>query len=1617
MIFADGLKYYGKKLPCGSENGHYGRLIKEFFCKDHRYSWRFTKVWLWAEFPYASQFSLTNDVEIDLVALTTENEYWAIGCRTPQQGSLDGRYSLDAFLHTSALRFTTVQGKSVGFSRLLWVATTSKSKWDTKVAMEKLPLSTLSVADFYKSNLTWDAEEDNAVSNSITELPSDTGSYEYKVIEHLLEHFKTADRGRLVMPGECHEVACRFAEKVGNGESRVLVIVDSLAQLGWVLNDWSACSKNPIKAVCACSKSQAKGVGGDIRMVDLPVPVVSKADAIATEFQSILGNAHPGLSVLFATHQSLDLVSKAQKIINQKSALATGFDLIICLDPDFELGGGAGTEFGKILPKIYDNRYILGRKRLYVTSVLSFYYKSVNTLAEPTAISAPDDKAEAWLGRVVYHLGMRELIQSGKMVDRKVLILSMSESDCPALCQEVASKTGEKISSLEVARIICSLEALSKRLAYDIRELEMQDPDRIRSVVAICEDETQADRTAKLFNVLFQPYSKNHSGEVRERLGKVVAKHITSSMSASQRDELLEWFTDIEGKRSECHILTCAGNRLEIGEFISPDAVLLLSDEFTPPKLIRAFTWVARKSWDKRLGYLILPVVVPESTSPLEELNQGNRYDKVWKVLETLSAMDERFTGEVNRLDLIRSMDGLLSDLILARDNPGKSAEERMIFSSVTIPEENYPELDLRIREFREAFLNRMVEHYGYRDCWEQQSIVTIEVLSAQFKELRERLLATLHLDVWSKVQRALRKNLDPDSTREDAVDFLALHLVVRPLFTVLLGADRFERNNPVATSLQEVVEANFRELQPTYNPTLERFLEITFRRLEGIGFGEGRYRLLGELCEKLLVPAFPSIAERLKSGGMPDWLMDFLLRSVNVLLYQELGTFLSARGTRILEPFAGVGRFSARLLLSGLVKSDDLARKGAEELYVNESNLLAYYVASVGMEILYRGLISEVDGNPCRQVCLADSFRLAEATVRGPGSKVLSENLERSRGQRKTAVQVILSDLRFVLGSGLSERHYPNLEAKISDLGVGTVTDRLIRLVRWVFDRLDAQTGGIAVLTAGEDWLESGNYVGLRQYLEEKFSSVYVLRLHRSMVDEISVGKNQDPGDGLPSVVLILVRTPDPKLNPDFSFGLEPEVEHELRYVLGWKSSLVKAKIYYRDLEINPDGLDEIQKLAKFSSILDPRLELLRLYPSHRHDWIDPQEELYKSFMPLVGEANAKGYFAPISTPGCDTGRDAWVYNFSLSELKKTVRIMLRAYNDNVKMQQAAEELNVRGLGWQILDPDSTMLHWTPRLMQEFSKGRLHSSKSTFYRTSLYRPYVKMHHYFDPSFNENPGSLPEIFSDGVAKRMICVPLDSERPFSVLITDCVPDFKLFKGGVQCFPLNYSMREYQASDDLFIPGKVKPVSIEGISDFALSKACQLHGRNCSREEVFYYIYGLLHSPDYRSRFASGLRRSFPRIPLLEDTDKFQAFVTAGRRLADMHLHYETWKCCMQVEIIGLESGDFRVERMRFDGGEKSNEIIYNSHIRIKHIPLAFREYMIDGRSAVEHFMEGYSLIRDWESGIVNDPNADLNNPREILDRLLRIIQVSLDTVKIVRALPHLSFDEIETPSSC
>ncbi len=844
----------------------------------------------------------------------------------------------------------------------------------------------------------------------------------------------------------------------------------------------------------------------------------------------------------------------------------------------------------------------------------------------------------------------------------------------------------------------------------------------------------------------------------------------------------------------------------------------------------------------------------------------------------------------------------------------------------------------------------------------------------------------------------------------------LAQHLITKPVFDSLFEGYSFAKHNPMSQAMQDVLDVLQEHHLNKEADTLQAFYDSVKIRAEGIDNAVGKQKIVVELYDKFFRNAFPKMTERLGIVYTPVEVVDFIIHSVNHILQTEFGQTLGSKGVHILDPFTGTGTFITRLLQSGLIAPEQLPYKYKNEIHANEIVLLAYYIAAINIEAVYHSIVG---GNyqPFEGICLSDTFQLYEKE--DLIDLILVQNSARRKRQKKLDIRVIFGNPPYSAGQTSANDNNQNVEyqcldqrirqtyAKRSDAtSTKNLMDSYIRAIRWASDRIG--NSGVIGFVTNAGYLDSNSADGLRQCLAEEFSSIYVfhLRGNQRTAGERSRkegGKIFGSGSRAPIAISLLVKNPN---------------------------ATHYGQIYFHDIGDYLSREDKLEKVSAFASVagITEANGWSSITPDQHGDWLKQRDNSFSDYIILGDKKGAAIKLFESFSLGIATGRDIWCYNPSKKIVADNMMRMIAFYNNETerfKIAYGALDKKTReGKVDDFINTDRTQISWERGLKQELVKDRRFAFNETSLTPSLYRPFTKQWLYFNRRFNAMVYQMSRIFPDVSAdNQVICVSGIGARAFSVLISDTLPCLDNIEKG-QCFPL-YLYDEPEtatpAQPKLFTTSTPAPKERkrrDAITDAGLTH-CQAAypGENIGKEEVFYYVYGLLHSPEYRERYADNLSKELPRIPCVKSAADFWAFSKAGRALAELHLNYETVQP-YPVKLITatkkLTDGDYRVEKMRYgkQGQEKDlTTLHYNDKITLTNIPPEAYDYIVNGKPALDWVVERQCVKTDKDSGIVNDANnwavETMHNPRYPLELFQRVITVSLETMKIVRSLPGLA----------
>ena len=1618
LSFNDVLTEFRKKSFSERDKGfRFELLMKRYLLTTPQYKDILKAIWLWKDFPYRADFS-GKDTGIDLVAQTYSGDYWAIQCKCYDEDARIDKGGVDSFLATSGKSFINENFQTTYFTQRVWISTTNNWSQEAEevIKNQKPPVFRIGLTELQNSSeyLDWGelafGQETKSLKQKKTPRP-----HQEQAINAFHDYFKTENRGKLIMACGTGKTftSLKIAEKETNNQGVILFLVPSIALLGQTLREWSSQAEKPIYPICICSDATVgKDKDADMSVVDLSLPASTDVKSIIAQFH-MAQQRHEGMIVVFSTYQSIDVISKAQKELNKGNKDTCIFDLVICDEAHRTTGvilrDKTNTTYDeKAFTKVHDNSLIEARKRLYMTATPRLYTEASKKKAEETdaLLCSMDD--EAIYGKEVYRIGFGEAVNKNLLSDYKVIVLTLKEEQIPAPFKHIINPLHgadkKEISADDISKLIGCINALSKRVLEADKTFN-DDISPMHKAVAFAPTIAASKKITQIFNEHKDTYYNSLPKDEREKLVAVESKHIDGSMGASKREELLSWLKNapIDGK--ECRILTNVKCLSEGVDVPSLDAVMFLSAKNSQVDVVQSVGRVMRVAEGKKYGYIIIPIMIPEGIAPEEALDDNKTYAVVWTVLNALRAHDDRFDAEINKLNLNKNKANRINVVGIgdSSDKADTPTGESSIPTQLELPLQE-------LHELQNVIYAKMVQKVGSKRYWVQWAQDVGQIAKryvAKISALVEK--PGEHKKAFDKFWGGLKKNINPSVSKDEVIQMLAQHLITQPIFEALFENYSFVENNPISKALQKMISLLQEQSLDKDRETLNKFYESVRERVSGIDNAEGKQKIIVELYDKFFKTAFPKVVDKLGIVYTPIEVVDFINRSVAQILKKEFNRNLSDENIHILDPFTGTGTFITRLIQTGLISPQSLPHKYDKELHANEIVLLAYYIASINIENAYHDTVGLQHGYQAfNGICLTDTFQLGETNNADDlFADTLPQNSKRVVAQTKAPIRIIIGNPPYSIGQASANdnaqnQKYPKLEAKIENtyaaLSTATLNkglyDSYIKAFRWASDRIVDKEGGIVAFITNSGWIDAQGMDGFRKCLEKEYSVIYVFNLRGAIRGKSKEGARKE-GQNLFNIVTgvaitILVKNPNRKSD--------------------------KATIFYYDVGDYLKRTDKLETLVRLEHINNSKIAWKIINPNEHGDWINQRSELFESFFPLGDKKKGHVVFFLIYSAGIATNRDSWVYNYSASYLKTNVNQMLDFYNEQrEKYTRIAQGTNKESVE-DCISTDSRKISWSRQLKKDLKLNK----EKVFYPDRIfvaqYRPFSKQWVYFHSDLNECSYKMSHIFPTTEHKNM-CIVISGtgeRKGFASLMVNIVSDLNMYDGGSQCFPLYYYEEDVGNLGTLFEQGQKHYIRRDSITDFILNQCRERYGHKVVKEDIFYYVYGLLHSPDYRSRFSADLKKMLPRIPLVDIPNDFWAFSKAGRELADLHVNYETAPAYPSVQVIGAESGNFRVEKLSFakqDGKEDKTTLVYNSSIKITNIPLEAYNYVVNGRSAIEWIIDRYQVKIDKASGIKNDPNdwgLEHNNPRYILDLILSVITVSVQTQEIINKLPKLDF---------
>ncbi|GAA9555045.1 DEAD/DEAH box helicase family protein [Helicobacter pylori] len=1467
-----------------------------------------------------------------------------------------------------------------------------------------IDIDIISEEDFIYSRIDWEKFDPTKTQDEIPLCDKKKPrTHQTEAIKATKEYFSNPKnaRGKLIMACGTGKTYTSLKIMEALEPKITLFLTPSIALLSQTFREYAQEKSDPFYASIVCSDDktgQSKNEDNDdIKFSELPIKASTRLEDILSVYEK--AQKENKRFIIFSTYQSALRIKEAQE------AGLNGIDLVICDEAHRTVGAMYSTnerDDKNAFTLCHSDENIKATKRLYMTATPKVYSESSKAKAkEKDNVIYSMDDAQTF-GEEIYTLNFERAIALDLLTDYKVIILAVRSENLSG----VTNSVNKKISQLEakgtkldkklinnefVCKIVGTHKGLAKQDVIALNDKNKEDNDLknkadtfvSQRAISFCKSIQTSKNIKDSFETIMECYDEELKKKSFKNL-QISIDHVDGTMNCKERLDKLENLNAFEP--NICKVLSNARCLSEGVDVPALDSVIFFDGRSAMVDIIQAVGRVMRKAKNKKRGYIILPIALRESEiKNLDEAVKNTNFQNIWKVLKALRSHDSSLVDEATFKEKIK---------IFGSDdasNPDDEEELQKDKTEQSDPKQAQKTLfdAILLQDLANAVYNVMPTKLGDRNYWENFAKKTGNIAKTLNNRLKE--LFGKNPEIFDNFLTSLRGNIHQNIKEEEALDMITSHIITKPIFDAIFG-DNIQ--NPIAKALDKMVlklsdlglEGETKDLKNLYESVKTEAARAKSQK--------SQQELIKNLYNTFFKEAFRKQSEKLGIVYTPIEVVDFILRATNGILKKHFNTDFNDKNITIFDPFTGTGSFIARLLSkeSDLISDEALKEKFQKGLFAFDIVLLSYYIALINITQAAQNRDSSLKN--FKNIALTDSLDyLEEKSDKGviPGFEYLfadlKENKEIKTTMEKQNIRVIIGNPPYSSGAKSENDNnqnltHPKLEkwvyetyGKNSTAKVGATTrDTLIQSIRMASDLLKDK--GVVGFVVNGSFIDSKSADGFRKCMVKEFSHLYALNLRGNARTSGEERKKQgdgifDSGSRATVAIIFFVKDKSVPNNTIFYYEVEDYLKRE-------------AKL---NLLANFENLD----LVPFKEIT----------PNNKGDWINQRNDDFEKLIPLKRDKTSKIFntIFDLNSNGVVSGRDPWVYNFSPNILAQSVQKCIDTYNADLKrfnarfreaFKQRAKGVKSGDLYKQLNDKeittDKTKIAWTRSLKKGFIKNEiLPESSEERVRLALYRPFNKQWLYWDKTWNEEQYQLPKIFPDKSARNVV-INTGVGKVFSALISSEIPCLN------QAYPLYYY-------DDL---GN----RYNAISGYALN-LFRRHYQDDSitEEEIFYYIYAIFHHKGYLEKYKNSLAKEAPRIALSED---FKELSMLGKELAELHLNYENGEMHTSVKYTTLMNagmeGYYDVVKMK----KEKDRIIYNNHITITQIPKKAFDYVVNGKSAIDWVIERYSITKDKDSLIENNPNHYAGG-QYVFELLCRVITLSVKSVDLIEKISEKRFE--------
>ncbi|MFP6202688.1 type ISP restriction/modification enzyme [Helicobacter pylori] len=1581
-------KLIKEKLHAIPNLRHKGSLFEKIskrFLQEHDSANEYESIKLWNDWELRGK---ERDRGIDIVIQTASKEYIAVQCKFHQNSiSLDDIATFLTQLQSGVGEVRFKKGIIISTSHLS--SNALKAIEQIRSAGMGIDIDEITEEDFIYSRIDWEKFDPTKTEDEIPLCDKKRPRpHQTEAIEETKKYFSDPKnaRGKLIMAcgtGKTY-TSLKIMETL---EPKItLFLAPSIALLSQTFREYAKEKSEPFYASIVCSDDKVgKGKdedNDDINFSELPLkPSTRLEDILSVRKKAQKENKR---FIIFSTYQSTLRIKEAQE------AGLGGIDLIICDEAHRTVGAMYSSnerDDKNAFTLCHSDKNIKAKKRLYMTATPKVYSESSKAKAKEkdNVIYSMDD--EEIFGEEIYTLNFSKAIALDLLTDYKVIILAVRKENLSG----VTNSVNKKISQLEakgtkldkklinnefVCKIIGTHKGLAKQDLIVLDEENKEDHNLqhqydtapSQRAISFCKSIQTSKNIKDSFETIMECYDEELKKKSFKNL-KIKIDHVDGTMNCKDRLEKLENLNQFEP--NTCKVLSNARCLSEGVDVPALDSIVFFDGKSAMVDIIQAVGRVMRKAKRKKRGYIILPIALEESEiKNLDEAVNNTNFKNIWKVIKALRSHDPSLVDEATFKEKIK---------IFGSDDGKKQNDEKTLFDAILL------------QDLADAMYNVMPTKLGDRNYWENFTKKTGNI--ARTLNNRLKMIFEKNPEFFHGFLDSLRDNIHQNIKEDEALDMITSHIITKPIFDALFG-DNIQ--NPIAKALDKMVEklstlgleGETKDLKNLYESVKTEALHAKSQK--------SQQELIKNLYNTFFKEAFRKQSEKLGIVYTPIEVVDFILRATNGILKKHFNTDFNDQSITIFDPFTGTGSFIARLLSkeNALISDEALKEKFQKNLFAFDIVLLSYYIALINITQAAQNRDSSLKN--FKNIALTDSLDIYEEK-NDKGVFKFFEDLKENKDIKDTLagqnIRVIIGNPPYSAGAKSENDNnqnlsHPKLEklvyetyGKNSTAKVGQTTrDTLIQSIRMASDLLKDR--GVVGFVVNGSFIDSKSADGFRKCVAKEFSHLYALNLRGNQCTSGEVSKKEggkifDSGSRATIAIVFFVKD----------------------------KSVTNNTIHYYEVEDYLKREAKLNLLAGFENL--ESVPFSEITPNDKGDWINQREDGFEKLIPLKRDKTLQNPSVfDINSNGVATNRDPWVYNFSPNALMQSVQKCIDTYNADLKRFNAryreAFKQRTKGvksgdlyknLNDKEITTDKTKISWTDGLKNHLIKNKnLPESSEKRVRLSLYRPFNKQWLYWDKDWIKRQGEFSKIFPDKSARNVVINTSSmASRNFSCLIANEITDTQTMANN-QAYPLYYY-------DDL---GN----RYNAISGYVLNLFRRHYGDNLiAEEEIFYYIYAILHHKGYLEKYKNSLAKEAPRIALSED---FKELSVLGKELGELHLNYESGEMHASVKYTTLMNagmeGYYDVVKMT----KKGDCILYNKNIAITNIPKKAFDYVVNGRSAIDWVIERYQKTMDKDSLIENNPN-DYAGGQYVFELLCRVIKLSEKSVDLIEKISEKRFE--------